>query len=60
MSASIGSDIVPETTIVPLSAGHSLEVDIYHVPTSTLDLGAQKIAILCHPWSWLGGCKDDP
>ncbi|KAH7342033.1 Alpha/Beta hydrolase protein [Rhizoctonia solani] len=58
MSAQFGSGTVPETVIVPLSAGHSLEVDVY--TTSTRTLGPQRIAVLCHPWSWLGGCKDDP
>ncbi|CAE6433827.1 unnamed protein product [Rhizoctonia solani] len=60
MSALISSNIIPETTIVPLSAGHTLEVDIYTALADTINLGAQKIAVLCHPWSWLGGCKDDP
>ncbi|CAE6427438.1 unnamed protein product [Rhizoctonia solani] len=60
MSASICSGVVPETIAVPLAGGHTLEVDIYAAPTDTHDLGAQKIAVLCHPWSWLGGCKDDP
>ncbi|KAJ1307268.1 hypothetical protein OPQ81_001380 [Rhizoctonia solani] len=58
MSAQFGSDIVPETIIAPLSAGHSLEVDVYTAPMVTP--GAQRVAVLCHPWSWLGGCKDDP
>ncbi|KAF8606413.1 alpha/beta-hydrolase [Ceratobasidium sp. AG-I] len=49
------------TEIVPLSAGHSLEVDIYTPQAVGEDESApQKIAVLCHPWSWLGGCKDDP
>ncbi|GAB1521687.1 hypothetical protein RhiTH_004784 [Rhizoctonia solani] len=60
MSALTSSNIIPETTIVPLSAGHTLEVDIYTALADTINLGAQKIAVLCHPWSWLGGCKDDP
>ncbi|CAE6459272.1 unnamed protein product [Rhizoctonia solani] len=58
MSAQLGSNIIPETVVVPLSAGHSLEVDVYTELADTP--GAQKVAVLCHPWSWLGGCKDDP
>ncbi|CAE6413710.1 unnamed protein product [Rhizoctonia solani] len=56
MSAQFSSNIIPETVITPL-AGHSLEVDVYTTLADTL--GAQKVAVLCHPWSWLGGCKDD-
>ncbi|CAE6514832.1 unnamed protein product, partial [Rhizoctonia solani] len=58
MSAQFDFNIVPETVIAPLPAGHSLEVDVYTALANTP--GAQKVAVLCHPWSWLGGCKDDP
>lgn len=49
-----------ETIVVPLSAGHTLEIDVYGMPTGTQGPTPQRIVVLCHPWSWLGGCKDDP
>ncbi|KAG9082678.1 hypothetical protein FRC07_014136, partial [Ceratobasidium sp. 392] len=47
--------------LIPLAAGHALEVDVYTPQQTVADAGSvQKIAVLCHPWSWLGGCKEDP
>ncbi len=44
--------------IVPLSTGVSLEVDLISSPGS--GNREQKLAVCLHPWSWLGGQKDDP
>ncbi|QRW03773.1 hypothetical protein RhiLY_02772 [Ceratobasidium sp. AG-Ba] len=57
----MSTELEPITELVPLPAGHALELDIYSPPQDNTDARpAQKIAVLCHPWSWLGGCKDDP
>ncbi|QRV89564.1 alpha/beta hydrolase family protein [Ceratobasidium sp. AG-Ba] len=57
----MSTELEPITELVPLHAGHTLELDIYSPPQDNTDARpAQKIAVLCHPWSWLGGCKDDP
>ncbi|KAG9076685.1 hypothetical protein FS749_011502 [Ceratobasidium sp. UAMH 11750] len=55
------SDLDANTEFVPLPAGHTLEVDVYTPQQTDADADtAQKVAVLCHPWSWLGGCKEDP
>ncbi|KAG8748103.1 hypothetical protein FRC10_008836 [Ceratobasidium sp. 414] len=55
------SELDANTELVQLTAGHALEVDVYTPPQTDADAStAQKIAFLCHPWSWLGGCKEDP
>lgn len=49
-----------EHIIVPLPTGVSLEVDLIK-PIPSVSLGAnRKLAVCLHPWSWLGGRKDDP
>ncbi|KAG8716625.1 hypothetical protein FRC08_009121 [Ceratobasidium sp. 394] len=55
------SDLDANTEFVPLPAGHTLEVDVYTPQQTDADARtAQKVAVLCHPWSWLGGRKEDP
>ncbi|KAG9099610.1 hypothetical protein FRC06_005099 [Ceratobasidium sp. 370] len=55
------SELDPDTELVSLPAGHALEVDVYTPQRTDADARtAQKVAVLCHPWSWLGGCKEDP
>ncbi|KAF7316928.1 Peptidase-S15 domain-containing protein [Mycena chlorophos] len=44
-------------TLVPLSTGVSLET-LISPPPRTRD--AKKLAVLLHPWSWLGGRMSDP
>ncbi|KAK7033025.1 peptidase-S15 domain-containing protein [Favolaschia claudopus] len=44
------------TTLVPLSTGVSLEVKLS--PPANNDV--HKLAVLLHPWSWLGGRWNDP
>jgi hypothetical protein len=48
-----------EQSIVPLSTSVSLEVDLIK-PTLSRTNDNRKLAICLHPWSWLGGRKDDP
>ncbi|KAF8071755.1 Alpha/Beta hydrolase protein [Lyophyllum atratum] len=45
------------TEVVKLPSGISLEVEI--APPSAM-AESVKLAICLHPWSWLGGQKDDP
>ncbi|KAG6832792.1 hypothetical protein H0H92_009410 [Tricholoma furcatifolium] len=45
------------TQLVKLSSGVALEVDLDAPPTAG---EVNKLAICLHPWSWLGGRKDDP
>lgn len=44
-----------ETHMVRLPTGVSLQVDLIKSDTQ-----AHKLAICLHPWSWLGGQKNDP
>ena len=48
-----------EDLIIELQSGLRLEANFW-VPR--IDPGDQgnKLAICLHPWSWLGGRKDDP
>jgi len=47
-----------EKHIVPLPTGVSLEVDL--IKSNSFTDQIHKLAICLHPWSWLGGQKDDP
>jgi hypothetical protein len=46
--------------LIPLPTGISLEADL-EAPTtgSSQDSQGNKLAILLHPWSWLGGSMND-
>lgn len=44
--------------VIPLPTGVSLEVDFIR-PLHAGE-GGQRLAVSLHPWSWLGGQKDDP
>ncbi|KAG5647369.1 hypothetical protein DXG03_000437 [Asterophora parasitica] len=46
------------TELVKLPSGISLQVDLARPTSSTTE--GEKLAICLHPWSWLGGQKDDP
>ncbi|KAI6147031.1 Alpha/Beta hydrolase protein [Pisolithus thermaeus] len=43
--------------LLPLSTGVSLETAIVYPPPRS---HPTKIVFCLHPWSWLGGCMDDP
>ncbi|GLB40229.1 hypothetical protein LshimejAT787_0801000 [Lyophyllum shimeji] len=45
------------TQVIKLPSGVALEVDLTAPPSPT---ERPKLAICLHPWSWLGGQKDDP
>ena len=44
---------------IPVSENIALE-GILKVPDPLQTLPINKLVIMCHPWSWLGGCMDDP
>lgn len=44
--------------LIPLPTGVSLETDLDYPPESSHE--GNKLAILLHPWSWLGGNMNDP
>jgi len=55
------SDSFPpsESRLVSLPTGISLQTDLWR--PSTVNPGEyNKLAVLLHPWSWLGGRKEDP
>jgi len=45
--------------LISLPHGVSLEADL-EVPTGSQSTQENKLAILLHPWSWLGGRMNDP
>ncbi|KDQ56986.1 hypothetical protein JAAARDRAFT_131498 [Jaapia argillacea MUCL 33604] len=45
--------------LIPLSSGVLLEADL-SVPPTNQDEEGNRLAVCLHPWSWLGGSKDDP
>jgi len=47
-----------ERELVKLPSGVSLETNLYSPETSTNEGGA-GLAVLLHPWSWLGGQMED-
>ena len=47
-----------ERELVKLPSGVSLETSLYSPETSTSEGGA-GLAVLLHPWSWLGGRMED-
>ncbi|TDL25640.1 alpha/beta-hydrolase [Rickenella mellea] len=44
--------------IITLQSGHAVELRL--VPSTIPSAGNNKIAVLLHPWSWLGGNMNDP
>ncbi|KXN88496.1 hypothetical protein AN958_07162 [Leucoagaricus sp. SymC.cos] len=48
-----------QQSVVPISTGVSLQVDLIK-PSPAISDDDNKLAICLHPWSWLGGRKDDP
>ncbi|KAG8968292.1 hypothetical protein FRC03_007948, partial [Tulasnella sp. 419] len=44
---------------IPVSEYVNLE-SLLKIPEPQQTLPANKVAILSHPWSWFGGCMDDP
>jgi len=48
-----------EDLTIELDSGLRLEANFW-VPSINLGNQGNKIAICLHPWSWLGGRKDDP
>lgn len=47
-----------ERDIVKLPSGVSLEAKLYSPETST-GSGSVGLAVILHPWSWLGGRMED-
>jgi len=45
--------------LIQLSTGVSLEASL-EAPTGSHGAQENKLAVLLHPWSWLGGCMKDP
>ncbi|KAF8632188.1 hypothetical protein AX15_001956 [Amanita polypyramis BW_CC] len=45
--------------LVNLSTGVSLEINLLR-PSGQQNVGRNKLAVLLHPWSWLGGQMHDP
>ena len=54
--------ILDQLNRITLSSGISLEASIAQpfYDESTDRPADRKLAICLHPWSWLGGRKDDP
>lgn len=50
---------VASTSTITLPSGLSLELALEKPNHSETD-GNNKLAVLLHPWSWLGGCMYDP
>ncbi|KAJ3510086.1 hypothetical protein NLJ89_g4874 [Agrocybe chaxingu] len=56
------SQLQPDSVIVDLPSGVCLEVDLWkpsHRPAQG-NPACNKLAVCLHPWSWLGGRKEDP
>ncbi|KAJ3551301.1 hypothetical protein NP233_g13105 [Leucocoprinus birnbaumii] len=49
-----------EQITVPIPTGVSLQVDLIKPFPPVSSGGGRKLAVCLHPWSWLGGRKDDP
>ena len=47
-----------ELKLVKLPSGVSLETKLYSPETSASE-GSTGLAVLLHPWSWLGGRMED-
>lgn len=47
-----------ERELVRLPSGASLEVKL-HSPETPTSSGSVGLAVLLHPWSWLGGRMED-
>jgi alpha/beta superfamily hydrolase len=47
-----------ERELVKLPSGVSLEAKLYSPETSATE-GSAGLAVLLHPWSWLGGRMED-
>ncbi|KAF9565206.1 alpha/beta-hydrolase [Agrocybe pediades] len=48
----------PESQLVSIPTGVSLQTDLWQPSHPAGD--NNKLAVLLHPWSWLGGRKEDP
>jgi hypothetical protein len=48
-----------EALIIELESGLRLEADLW-VPRNVPKIQGNKLAVCLHPWSWIGGRKDDP
>lgn len=49
-----------EDILIELASGTHLESNFWTPRKSLNSQGGNKLAICLHPWSWLGGRKDDP
>ena len=48
-----------ERELVKLPSGVSLEAKLYSPETLSATEGGAGLAVLLHPWSWLGGRMED-
>ena len=53
------SELQSEELFIDLPTGISVEADLWRPQAPDSEEG-NKIAICLHPWSWLGGRKEDP
>lgn len=60
MSEMLYGDHTPEELSVSLPSGVALQTDIWKPSNSLQDGEGNKLAVCLHPWSWLGGRKEDP
>ena len=49
----------PEDLSIELPSGVRLEANFWR-PKSSSENQGNKLAVCLHPWSWVGGRKDDP
>ena len=48
-----------EREVVKLPSGISLEAKLHSPETTPTNEGSAGLAVLLHPWSWLGGRMED-
>ena len=53
-----GTSMTTEREVVKLPSGVSLEAKL-HSPEAPTSEGSAGLAVLLHPWSWLGGRMED-
>jgi len=58
LAAFRGTSMATERELVKLPSGVSLETKLHSPATSTSEASA-GLAVLLHPWSWLGGRMED-
>ena len=52
--------ILDQLNHITLPSGISLEANLTRPSYNESTQADKKLAICLHPWSWLGGQKDDP